>query len=259
PEPAEQAVEHGLAVLLVDGFGEGDGHRARLDAVLRVAAVGDAVVAHDGRESLVARHLAGGVHVHQAHLGDGLRADVVAVAVLRAGLEAAAAGHAARVGVALGHIVLRHAGAGAEVVRAVDLDPRLDALQVVEHLRAVNDEVADVREFRHRLQSYRLVRFEVVDERRAGLARAPVDDHRADAADLFETVHLPDGRRGGPALARDRVLPDLHQAGDDVEVRAVGDRELLPVRVGVTPLAAANAQDDPLRRVLQPVVLTVRS
>src|ERR671927_73492 len=68
PEPAEEAVDDRLAVLFVDGLGERERHGAGAHAVLRVAAVGDAVVAHDGRESVVARYLARGVHVHQAHL-----------------------------------------------------------------------------------------------------------------------------------------------------------------------------------------------
>src|ERR1044072_8060615 len=98
-EPAEEAGDEGLAILLLDSLGERARHRAGADPVLRVAAVGDAVVTGDGREAVVARHLTRRVHVHQAHLRDGLRADVVAVAVLRAGFEAAAARHAARVGI----------------------------------------------------------------------------------------------------------------------------------------------------------------
>src|SRR5258705_4242172 len=62
-QPAKQAVDNRLAVLFVDGAGERNAHRAGLDAVLRVAAVCNAVFAHDSFEALVARGFAAGVHV----------------------------------------------------------------------------------------------------------------------------------------------------------------------------------------------------
>src|SRR3989440_12319544 len=116
PQPSEEAVEHGLAVLLVDCLRQRNGHGAGTDAVLRVAAICDAVLAHDGREALVARHLARRVHVHQTHLRDGLRADVVAFAVLRAGFQTAAARHASLLWIALPHFFLLHPRPGAVLV-----------------------------------------------------------------------------------------------------------------------------------------------
>ena len=44
-QPAKEAVNDGLAVLFVDRSGEGNAHRAGLHAVLRVAAVCDAIFA----------------------------------------------------------------------------------------------------------------------------------------------------------------------------------------------------------------------
>ena len=68
---------------------------------------------------------------------------------------------------------------------------------MIEHLRTIDYQVANVGKLRHRLELDWLL--EIVDQRRARLPRAAVDDHRADAANLFETVHVPDGRRGGLA------------------------------------------------------------
>src|SRR5215210_2416472 len=132
-QPAEEAVDDRLAILFVDGFGERDGHRADLDAVLRVAAVGDAVLLHDAFETFVARHLARGVHVHQPHLRDGLRADVLIALVLRAGFETATAGHTARISVTLRDFVLTHTWPRPQIVGAVDLYPSVNALEMIEH------------------------------------------------------------------------------------------------------------------------------
>ena len=188
-QPAEQSIKHGLAVLFIDRFGQWNVHRTDLYAVLRVAAVGNAVVTHDRLQTLVAIHGSRWVQVEETNLSDRLRTDVVIAFVLRTGFETAAARHAARVGVALHHVFLVHARAGPEVVRAVEFDPGVNALEVIEHLRAIDHEIAHVWKLGHRLEFDRLI--EIVDERGAGLAHASVDDHRADAADLLETVHVP--------------------------------------------------------------------
>src|SRR5450432_2688221 len=94
-QPAEQSVDHRLAVFFVNGFGERDAHGAGLDAVLRVAAVSDAVIAHDAFEPFVAGDLPGGMHVEEAHLGNRLWADVVIFVVLRAGFETTTTSHTA--------------------------------------------------------------------------------------------------------------------------------------------------------------------
>ena len=127
--------------------------RAHLDAVLRLAAALDAAFAHDRVEPLVRVHLAARVQVEEAHLVERGGADEVARRVdLRARLEAAAARHAARERVRRLLVLLRLARPGAELVGAVELDPRLDPLQVLEHARAVDDEVAHDGELRHRLE-----------------------------------------------------------------------------------------------------------
>src|SRR5438445_4477857 len=71
-EPAEQAVDNRLPVLFINRFGKGDVHRADLHTVLCVAAVGDAVLAHNPFETLIAGHPTGSVHVEEANLGDRL-------------------------------------------------------------------------------------------------------------------------------------------------------------------------------------------
>ena len=62
-EPAKQAVNDRFAVFFVDGPGEGNAHRASLDAVLRVAAVGNAVCSHDAFKAIPTRHLSRRMHV----------------------------------------------------------------------------------------------------------------------------------------------------------------------------------------------------
>ena len=110
----------------------------------------------------------------------------------------------------------------------------MDAFQVVKHLLAIDNEIPNVRKLRHRFELDWLV--QVVDERGARLSRATVDDHRADAADLFETVHAPHRRRGLVARLVDRILLNLHQARNDVEIGSIRNFKLFPVlrRVGVS-------------------------
>lgn len=86
---------YSLAVLFVDGFGEWNVHGTDFDAVLRVSAVGDTVLTHNAFEPFVATHLAGGMHIEEPHLRNGLRTDVLIPFILRAGFQAATARHAA--------------------------------------------------------------------------------------------------------------------------------------------------------------------
>src|SRR5882672_12410107 len=81
-EPPQQPMQHSLAVLFIDCFGQRNSHRAHLDAVLRVAAVGDAVFAHDSFQTLVTRHSTRGVHVEETHLRNRLRTNIVVFVVL---------------------------------------------------------------------------------------------------------------------------------------------------------------------------------
>src|SRR6185503_14075351 len=85
-----------------DALQQGDFLRADFDAVAGLAAVGDAAFFHQDVEALGLQGLADRVVVEQAGLADDGGADeLVGGRVLRAGLEAAAAGDAAGEGVAL--------------------------------------------------------------------------------------------------------------------------------------------------------------
>src|SRR5262245_4460412 len=87
-----QPLERRLTPDLADRVGQRNLLRARLDAVLRVAAVRDAARLHERRESLVRAHLAGRIHVEEERLPDRRGADEAAVTPhLRADLEAATA------------------------------------------------------------------------------------------------------------------------------------------------------------------------
>lgn len=76
-------------------------HRTDLDAVVRATAVLNAVRAHNAVEPFVAVHFSVRVHIEKSELRERLRADLISVAVLRAGFQATTAGHTARVGVTL--------------------------------------------------------------------------------------------------------------------------------------------------------------
>src|SRR6185295_3208796 len=130
PEDVLEPFHGGLPSDLCDGVGQRNFLRADLDAVLRVAALGDAARLHEDLEALVLVQRARRVRVEEERLTDRRGTDEVVVALdLRAHLEATAARDALIQAV---HELLhlgRDAGPGAEVVRAVDRDPSLDALQ----------------------------------------------------------------------------------------------------------------------------------
>src|SRR5262249_32729762 len=153
---------------------------------------------------------------------------------------AAATGHAARQGVARLGEVRRHARTRAEVVRAVEVDPCVHAAEVGEEARAIDGEVADERELLHRPQLDRLL--ELVDQRRAGLTDAPIDDHGARAAHLLEAGRVPHHGRGLLSVAGDGPTLDGHERGVDVEVLLPRDLELLPARWLVLAALALDLQ-----------------
>ena len=74
------------------------------------------------------------MHVEETHLGDRLWSNVMVGFVLRARFKATTAGHTARVGVAFLDILLVHARTGSQIVGAVEFDPGMHTLQVIEHL-----------------------------------------------------------------------------------------------------------------------------
>src|SRR5262245_2000290 len=106
---------------------------------------------------------------------------------------------------------------------------------MIEHLRAIDDEITYVRKLRHRLQLDRL--FEIINQCRARLASATIHDHCANTAYLLKTVHLPHRRSRSITGLSNGVLLNLHQTRNDVEVRPVGYFEFLPVlrRIGICP------------------------
>src|SRR5271170_3049244 len=124
-----------------------------MHAVLRIAALLDAAVAHQRAKPFLFEHLARGVLVEELHLGDGRRTDEAGRLIeLRADLHADSAGDAVRKWITLFLELRKNAWPGAEVVGAVDRDPRLDSLEVFEQHAAVDREVADDGELRERLQ-----------------------------------------------------------------------------------------------------------
>src|SRR5579872_1844175 len=139
-QPAE---EHPLRRVPVDRGDRVDQRyllRIHLDAVLGLAAPLDAALAHHRVEPLARVELAGRMQVEEPHLADGGGADEIAQrSDLRARLEAASARHAARQRIGVLLVLLRLPRPRAELVRAVEVDPGLDALEVVEHARAVDE------------------------------------------------------------------------------------------------------------------------
>jgi len=110
-----------------------------LDAVLRFAAVLSSSRSHDGVEALVRVHLPTGVQVEEAHLIDCRGADERALRMnLRACLEAATTRHASRqwIGRFLGFRCL--ARPWSEGVRSIEMNPRGNALEIVEHPRPID-------------------------------------------------------------------------------------------------------------------------
>src|SRR4029077_2083906 len=99
PSPEEQVPEplpRRLPPDLGDRVGQRNLLRTHLDAVLGVAAVGDAAGAHEDVQALVLVHRAGRMEVHQERLADARRPAEAAAAVdLRADFEAERARDAA--------------------------------------------------------------------------------------------------------------------------------------------------------------------
>src|ERR1700754_4411818 len=94
-QPTEEAVQYGLSVLFVNRSRQRNNHRTCFNAVLRVAAVRDAVVAHDPFQTFVAVHLSRGMHVEKTHLRDRLWSNVLIIFILRARFQTTTASHAA--------------------------------------------------------------------------------------------------------------------------------------------------------------------
>ena len=219
-----------LAVQLCKMLRELDALRADALAVLAVAAARDAALLHQRIEALRRIELSERMEVKEERLRRRCRSDEVRLrSDVRARLKAAPAGHAVRQLVA-GLRCVRILDRRILVVpRTVDLDPAMDALEALEHNRAVDEEIADDGERTRRLYADRLR--EIVDQRAARLLCVTIDDHHACTADLLKAVALPDRGRNALAVDRHRVLLDLHEGRNDVETGTIVNLELL--RIGV--------------------------
>lgn len=88
---------HDLAANFGDGVGQRDVFGADFNAILGVAALLDAAIAHQRVQALFLQSFAGGMSVEEPHLRNGRRADEVGLVIeLRAHFHAAAAGDTAR-------------------------------------------------------------------------------------------------------------------------------------------------------------------
>src|SRR5258708_17633713 len=147
PEKIADGLLHDRTADLGDGSGQRDILGADLNAILRVPAFLDPAIAHQSREAFALQRFARGMRVEQPHLRNGGRAYESCVFVeLRAGLHAAATRDAAGNGIGLLLLFRGHARPGAEVVRAVDRNPRFDGFAVFAEHAAVGGQIAnDVR------------------------------------------------------------------------------------------------------------------
>src|SRR5687767_8657321 len=131
---------------------------------------------------------------------------------------------------------------------------------MVEHLRTVDLQVADVWELGHRSKRHGIatgLKKQIVDERRARLPNASVDDHRADAADLLETTHVPDRRCRLLSLDRHRMFADVHERRYDIQIPAIGQLECFPMRVRTLVRPAPDLKLDRLRWILESLLFDV--
>ena len=125
----------------------------------------------------------------------------------------------------------RHPRAGPEIVCAVYIDPGVNLFERFEHARAVDHQIANDRELRHRFDLDGLL--DLIHKRGTALPYSAVDDHRAGAADFFKAVRLPDDRSRRFAVSRNRILLNIHQAGEQVFTLAMRHLELFPSRACV--------------------------
>lgn len=101
-EQIPKQLQGGLTPQFADSGGEWNPFWADPDAVLRIAAITEPAIAHDGMQALLSMIAAGGMVVHQSDRCQGGGTDKLFFhAILRTGLHAATAAHAAAVEVAL--------------------------------------------------------------------------------------------------------------------------------------------------------------
>src|SRR5712664_1819874 len=228
-QPAEKCLFPGLTINFRQRFGKRNFLGARFDAILRVRAVLDPAVPHHRLDALSRVHRTCRMHVKQSHLAEnGGAHEVIVLVDLRTNLQAVAAADTSRKGISLFLYFGRDARAFAEIVRAVNRNPRLHPLQTLEHELPVDRQIAHHRKLRQGLDAYRLL--QLVHQRGARHARLPVDAHGARTAYLFQAIRIVRHWGGLLAFACDWILRNVAQAYDHVHRRPPGQRKLLPSR-----------------------------
>src|SRR5215469_2416218 len=136
----------------------------------------------------------------------------------------------------------RHARPFAQIMRSINRDPALRALQVAKHFRAVDLQIAHERKLRQRLKANRLL--EIIDQCRACLSGLSIDQHCTRAAYFFQTIRLVADWRRFFAVTRDRLFRDIPQALDHVQVRSIPQLVLFPAYGLVRPLLPLDPHDE---------------
>jgi hypothetical protein len=227
-----------------DAFQEWNLLGADLYAVAGLGAVTYAARLHQCVETIFLECRASGVIVEEPDLADDRCPDeMIGGRVLRAGFETTSATDAAREGISFLLKFLGNFRALAEVVCAIDGNPCFDAFEIVEEARAVDIEIANERELGHRFQRYR-AGTELINQSGTALADAAVDDHRAGAADFFETAAVIDDLGGGLAIGSCWMSGDVLKTGDDVHVGPARDGEYFPSRGLAGAILAADFKSD---------------
>ena len=169
------------------------------------------------------------------------------ISELRVGtrLEATAARHA--FGKLVGPVArsLRHTGARSKIEHAIDVDPSMHALEMIEELLAIDLQIAHERELRERRERDGLL--ERIDERRTCLSRNAVDQHRASSAYFFEAHALPYHGRGGRAISKHRMRTNSHERRDHIHVRMPFDLEIFIAAFCLGAILTLDVELDGLR------------
>src|SRR5579859_5311723 len=142
-KPAQQSLFPRLPINLRQRFRQRNLFRAGLHAILRVRAILDAAVPHHRLNPLFGMHPARWMHIKESHLAENRRAHKIVVLVnLRADFQAVSATNAARKRVSLLLNFRRYARPLAQIVCAVNRNPRLHPLQALEHELPVHRQIA---------------------------------------------------------------------------------------------------------------------
>src|SRR5438309_380984 len=148
-----------------------------LPVALRVGAFLNSSRPHDCRDPLALVHRSRGMHIEETHLAnDRCAHELVVLIHLRANLQAVPARDAIRKRIPFFLLFRRHSRPFAEIVGAVNGNPRFHAFQAFKHELPVDGQIAHQRGLGHRLDSYRL--FVVIHVRLTRHSRFPLDLHR---------------------------------------------------------------------------------